>query len=761
MDEQSQPQVDYYRLLRRVVVNRWRLILLVFVGVAVPMTVHALFTVPKTYEGVARVFFEDGERNRGPSLLREWLPTSSSPFQLALLQSRSVGEAVIGRLSPQAKEELLGGGMNQDYLERAQNFARWLRGHELIFPTPQTRILDELDARVKFPPGKSGEVEIHAIAYQPQVAMELANAYVRVLQARGGSFAKEEGRATRAFIESSLDQAKKDLEEAESALAKLRGEKGVVDISQRSQLEAAKVAQLESSLADVQTSKEIAKVRLSALKGGKEAAGASVSTATGRARQQVRDRLRDLEEKLATLLEKYTDQHPLVVSTLAEIDQARATLGATLQGTQDSPASPGARLRPADRAMLAKDITDVEVELSTLEAREEVFKQRIGILSRSLTSVNRGDLEGMTAVRKVEATRSLYNLLSERLGTARMQEQAESRGVRVIDYASLPTASRSTPLQRQILLGLLLGLGLSSGIATAIEYFKQPVDTEEDVAQATGLPVLGWLPLVRNGHPKTSAEARPLSFAQNPTRWSIPLEGCRAIRTSVESLSQERPLQSIMLASPGPREGKSTVLVNLGWVFWELGRRLVVVDADLRRPTLHRALRSTPSLGITDLLTAKASWEKVRRPIKEDFVLLPGSTTVVANPGALLRTEKVRGLLDLLKDSADLILFDSAPVLAVSDNLLLASLVDGVILVVRAGHTQRRDLIRAKQRLEGVGARLLGVVLNQVSPSETRRYYTRYASYYTPGDVFPHQRRLWDPRSWWQPKATETYGGTR
>jgi Mrp family chromosome partitioning ATPase len=115
--------------------------------------------------------------------------------------------------------------------------------------------------------------------------------------------------------------------------------------------------------------------------------------------------------------------------------------------------------------------------------------------------------------------------------------------------------------------------------------------------------------------------------------------------------------------------------------------------------------------------------------------------------------------LDLLKDCADLVLFDSAPVLAVSDNLLLASLVDGVILVVRSGHTQRRDLIRAKQRLERAGARLLGVVINQVPQWETRRYYAQYGSYYAPGDVFSVQKRWWDPRSWWRPKASETYGG--
>lgn len=759
MDDQSERRVDYYRLLRRVAVNRWRLILLVFVGLAIPTTLYALLWVPNTYEAVATIFFEDQEKQRGPSLLREWLPTSdSSPFHLALLSSHSLAQAVIDRLSPQAKAELGAGGMSVDYVGEAGNFIRWVLRRELVFVAPHLRILRELEARMKFEQLKSGEIQIRAAAYQPQVATEVANTYVRVLQARGGSFTREEGRAAREFIESSLKQTKKDLEEAEATLAQFQREKGVVNLPQRSQLDVAKLAQLENALADVQASKEIAGVRLNSLRGGKYVGRRSAPAAAGPFRQQFRERLTELEQKLATLLEKYTEEHPLVVSTLAEIEQARLNLGGTPQVGQRS-SSVQMVLKSAEQSLLAKEMADLEVEISALEAKEEVLKQRMAVLTRNLTTANQGELEGLTFVRRVDAKRSLFNLLTERLSQARIQEQAEARGLRVIDHASLPVAPKTMPARIRVLLGLLVGLGLGMGIATLTEYFKQPVETEDDVAEATGLPVLGWLPMVvQNGHGKKE-DRRPLSFAQNPTRWSIPLEGCRAIRTAVESLNHERPLRTIMLASAGPKEGKSTVLVNLGWVFWELGRRLVVVDADLRRPTLHRALRLTPSVGITDLLTAKASWEKVRRPIKEDFVLLPGSTTAVANPGALLRTEKVRELLDLLKDCADLVLFDSAPVLAVSDNLLLASLVDGVILVVRADHTQRRDLIRAKQLLERVGARLLGVVINQVRPSEARRYYAQYGSYYSPGDVFSVQRRWWDPRSWWRPKASETYGG--
>jgi capsular exopolysaccharide synthesis family protein len=315
-----------------------------------------------------------------------------------------------------------------------------------------------------------------------------------------------------------------------------------------------------------------------------------------------------------------------------------------------------------------------------------------------------------------------------------------------------------------MLLGLFFGLGLAVGVGAFIEYFNQPIETEDDVRQATGLPVLGWLPAVESPELPTERRGEPLTLVESPSPRSIPAEGFRSIRTSLESLARHRDLRTLMLASAGPREGKSTVLLNLGWVFWELGRRLIVVDTDLRRPALHRALRSPAqsgvASGVADLLTATADvgWDKVGRLIKKDFLLLPAGASSGANPGALLIPEKIRRLLDGLKERADLILFDSAPILAVSDNLILASMVDGVILVVRVGRTQRRDLLRAKDQLDKVGAPLLGVVINGVPPRETRRYYAPYLDYYDP-DAFPPSRmRPWNPRSWLRSPRTKRNG---
>jgi receptor protein-tyrosine kinase len=191
----------------------------------------------------------------------------------------------------------------------------------------------------------------------------------------------------------------------------------------------------------------------------------------------------------------------------------------------------------------------------------------------------------------------------------------------------------------------------------------------------------------------------------------------------------------------------SSLAVYLGWVLWELGRRLLLVDGDLRRPSLHKALGYPGHAGVADVLAGRLRVDAAGHAVRDGFTLLPAGATDGAKPGVLLTVERLRPLLDTVKGQADLVLFDSAPVLAVADNLVLASLVDGVVLVARAGKTQRRELERAKATLERAGATLLGVILNELSLRDTRRAYGAYGDYYGSADApAPPWWRRW--RSW-------------
>ncbi len=732
-------EVDYLRLLRRTM-SHWRLIICFFVAVALPVSVWALVFAPKTYEAVAKIFIED-PRRVGPGFLRDWMPASDASFQQAILRSRSLALAVAESLPRESMDELLKRAMYQDYFTEALNLMRGLFGRESVVYSPQQRAVMELQAaRVTFTTLSPGEVEIRAVAYNPRVAMDLANTYIEVLQTRSRSNIRDEARATREFIESLLNQTRAALQESEEKLAKLQRGRAATGFPERTVLEmtqGTQVAQLESTLADIQATKEIAKARLNFLRGGKD--GKPLPPA---AQQQLTRRLVQMREKLAGLQERYTDGHPLVRATQAEIKDVQAMLAGNPQPLLNAGAT--------EQAAVAKQMTDMELEIASLETKEGVVKQSIARLAQNLSTLNTEEMETSKLLRKVEAQRNLYATLSEKLGTVRAQEQGEDRGLRVIDLAALPQSPSGVRARKIILLGAVLGLSLGVGAAAVIEYVNQPMDTEDDVAAATGLPALGWLPTIKGNHADKGPDREPLSFVDSTViPDTLPMEACRSVRISLQSLSHEREIRTIMLASAGPGEGKSTVALNLAWAFWEAGRRLILVDADLRRPSLHRPLRYPPRPGLADLLTSDVPLEQVVQPVKERFEFLAAGSAAGAKPGVLLGAERVRRLLDLVNERVDLVIFDSAPVLAVADNLVLASMVDGVILVVRAGSTQRRDLVRAKSLLEKVGAPLVGVVLNRVSPRETRRYYQSYASYYGVGDGLPTRKRWRSPRSWW------------
>ncbi len=201
-------------------------------------------------------------------------------------------------------------------------------------------------------------------------------------------------------------------------------------------------------------------------------------------------------------------------------------------------------------------------------------------------------------------------------------------------------------------------------------------------------------------------------------------EAYRTLRTNIQFSSLDRDLRTLLVTSAGPSEGKSTVLANLAITIAESGRRVIAADCDLRRPGLHRlfGLRETPGL-TTMLLEGDADPPLQTTAVPHLRVLASGP--LPPNPAELLASERMAGVISRLAEHADLVLFDSPPVAAVSDAAVLAARVDGVLLVVDAGRTRRDTARQAKEQLERVGARLLGVVLNNVKPERGLYDYHR------------------------------------
>ncbi|MCL6649835.1 MAG: CpsD/CapB family tyrosine-protein kinase [Chloroflexi bacterium] len=242
-------------------------------------------------------------------------------------------------------------------------------------------------------------------------------------------------------------------------------------------------------------------------------------------------------------------------------------------------------------------------------------------------------------------------------------------------------------------------------------------------------PVLQRLtiPLIRRR--RNDKDSRPLLTTSHPR--SPFAEAFRHLRTNLLYLSPDRPLRLLLVTSPGPEEAKSTVAVNLAAAMAQAGRRVWLVEADLRKPALAWTLGPEGTLGLTDLLVDGVPVDRALQGTEVDNLWFVPSGTIPPNPAELLGSQKMRALLEEARGGADAVVIDAPPVLPVTDAAVLAPNVDGVLLVVWLGHTPREAARRARERLAAVGARVVGVVVHGVEAGRRDGYYY-YSRYYGP-----------------------------
>ncbi|MGB9885401.1 MAG: CpsD/CapB family tyrosine-protein kinase [Moorellales bacterium] len=228
-------------------------------------------------------------------------------------------------------------------------------------------------------------------------------------------------------------------------------------------------------------------------------------------------------------------------------------------------------------------------------------------------------------------------------------------------------------------------------------------------------------------------DRRPLMVTRRHPRSPVS-EAFRTLRTNLGYISPDRPLKSLLVTSSGPEEGKSTVTANLAVVLAQAGSRVLVVDADLRKPVMHKAFELDNRRGLTNALVEDLDPAELIRPTGLPGLFVLTSGPIPPNPAELLGSARMQRLLPALTSNYDLVLVDTPPVLAVTDAAVLAPLVDGAVLVARAGITRLDLLQEAKETLERTGVRLLGAVLNGLKPDTDGYYYYHYRYYYAHGE---------------------------
>jgi capsular exopolysaccharide synthesis family protein len=454
-----------------------------------------------------------------------------------------------------------------------------------------------------------------------------------------------------------------------------------------------------------------------------------------------------LQLKAAELSAKFGPENPKVLEVQQQITQLQSLISTGTKSLED-------RLK-ADYERAAREENLIKDSLE--KAKAEAIQQNQAAIQYNILRQN------------VETAKGLYNDFLQKTNQARIERGEQYNDLRIIEPARTPGAPIGPRRLRSILLGFILSLVAGVGLALFIEYLDNTVKNVEDVARSTQLPTLALIPSMnahsmrmlnakkkaeikgekeKAGKEKRTASGKLAEIAGIAPRSLHPqgnrlatldglssvVEAYRMLRTSVLLSTAGNPPKTILVTSSQPGEGKTTTAVNTAISLAQLGASVLLIDSDLRRPAVHKTFKLPNTRGLSTYLSGNGKVEDLTVKLSIPNLSVLTSGPIPPNPAELISSERMKEMLRQLCEKYDHIIIDSPPLISVTDPVILSTMVDGSILVVQAGRSTRDLVRRARQELNGVGAKVFGVVLNNVDIKREgydEYYYQRYYSSYT------------------------------
>ncbi|MFQ5926207.1 MAG: GumC family protein [Terriglobia bacterium] len=442
--------------------------------------------------------------------------------------------------------------------------------------------------------------------------------------------------------------------------------------------------------------------------------------------QNLTVRLADLKREYAQLTAIFSPDYPRVKQVQNQIDELEAILA-----------------RERERG-----VQRIRNEYEAAQRREDLVRRAFEEQQKQASLIGERSVQYNILKREVETNKQLYEGLLQRLKEAGVTAGLKASNIRIVDAAEPPRVPVKPKVLLNLALALVLGLTLGTGAALLQEYLDNTLKTSEDVERFVRVPALALIPSVDSlnhrrggiyglsgrGKLLTSGADKPVPprpedwyrIDGDPRQFSAFGEAFRSLRTSVLLSTPERPRRSLLVTSAQPREGKTTISANLAISLAQLGQRVLLIEGDMRRPCIHKVFKIQNSAGLVSYLTGQQTWQALVAPTE-----VPGLDALVCgpvppNPAELLSSERMRNLIRAAMAHYQFVIVDSPPLLNVADARILATLVEGLVLVVKAGSTPRDLVQRASMHVSDVGANILGIVLNSLDVRAEDYYYWYY-----------------------------------
>ncbi|MEO8127366.1 MAG: polysaccharide biosynthesis tyrosine autokinase [Bryobacteraceae bacterium] len=693
--ESAPAQVALSHYLWLVKRHWWKILL--FVGCSVAGTLVVSFRLVPIYESTAIV---DIDRQMPSAIIGQEstrpMANDSDQFlatQIKLIQSDAV-------LRPVVQQYNL---VNADVTGADSNAARSSEAEE------EPVILKELKVT------RPANTYLLLISYRsknPKLAADVANATARSYLEHTYDIRFKSSASLSTFMERQLAELKAKMERSSGALAEFERELNVINPEQKTSVLSARLLQLNTEYTNAQADRVRKESAYTSVAGGSLEA-AQVST-QGESLRKLAEQMDQQQQKFVEVKSHFGPNHPEYHKAALQVAELQR------------------QLQRAKENILQR----VEVEYLESANRENMLRKAVAETKVEFDAVNVRSFEYQAKKREAEGDKTLYEELVRKIREASINSGFQNNTIRIADTARASHKPVFPNIQLNVLLAFLFSLLLATGVTVLADILNNTVRDPEEISRSLATDVIGTLPAVKEWHGRvsltTGSGTALVPFSQISGRTINTFdEAIRTLRNSILLTDFDRRIRTLLVTSSSPSEGKSTTAANLALAHAQQGHRTLLIDGDLRRPSIHRRFDLSPVIGLSNVLSSAVPWRSVLLH-KEELVhldILPVGPP--SRRAADLIGSRLSAILEEASGEYDLVVLDSPPLLGFPEPLQMAAAVDGIIVVAVAGRTNRKALGSAISTLKRLRANVVGIVLNEVhADSSDNSYYEHYGPKY-------------------------------
>ena len=563
----------------------------------------------------------------------------------------------------------------------------------------ESAYVDGFLARVTVAPVTDSRlVDVLFTAQDPVFAARATNALVDEYVAQNLA-TKQQGTTDQLeFLTNELEKQQQKVQDSDRKLAEYRTKQNAMSLDDKNNLVAANMNSLNDAVVRARATrieKESLYKQIMAMQ-ATTSPDSIQAIATDPQVAQDKAKIAKLTGDKNALLEKYGEKYPAVQTVNSDLQSAEEQL----------------------KLDTSRAVQKIKTDYETALLQEQTFSKSLDSAKVEMQDLGVKSIDYNVMERQAKSTQAVYDALLQHEKELEVSSNSHTNNVRVIDHAEVPKAPITPTGRRTWLLSIAIGLVAAIAVAYGLDYMNDTIKTPEDVTRHLKLPFLGLIPSVRGDkHPVLASSHAPHDFG----------ESFRTLRTAIMTMYAGEGTKIMVVTSAQPLEGKTTTACNIAMALAYGGARVLLIDADMRRPGLHRPLRLTNDRGLSQVLVGQARVRDVIQRTVDPNLLAITAGKAPPNPSELLSSERMKTLLtNLTHGPFDWIIVDTPPVLAVTDAVVLAPMVSGVTFVIGAEMTRRRLAERAVDTIAASHPKMMAVVLNKVDFARNKYYYSRY-----------------------------------